>query len=313
MLPRLWLTTLFYDKIPTMSIAMTKFLGNAFFVSCFLFLVFPTVVFAASPTVSPSPTFAPTPPVETVEREPVVQSPEARLGKLEQALYSQEPGILWLNPVKHAVRSAVSSGVSLETIVLLLLLPVVASVIAAFRHIVGLRGFGILLPAALSVAFLEMGPVPGIALFLIIVFVSTFLRIFLRRVKIKFQYLPRMALILWGVVVSVLLVLFAAPLVSGLSLPQVSILPVLFLILLSEDFTRVQLGKSIRVAVNLTSETLILALVCFLILSLRAVQLFAVLNPEIVLLGSLLLNIFIGRYVGLRILEFWRFRKLIRQ
>lgn len=226
-------------------------------------------------------------------------------------LEAQDPGPRLTNPLKHAIRGAVEAGVPTDTLVLLLLLPLVAAIIAAARHMVGLRGFGIFLPAALSVVFVATGPVVGIGLFLIILLVSTFARVVLRKLKIKLQYLPRMALILWVVVFGVLGVLFAAPVLPAPDIASVSIFPVLILVLLAEDFTRVQLGKSARTAVNLTSETLILALISFAFLTLEPLKAFALLNPEAMLAVVALFDFLVGKYVGLRFLEAWRFRKLI--
>lgn len=229
---------------------------------------------------------------------------------LLQTVKSQDPGPILLNPVKHMIRSALGSGVSVGTVVLLLLLPSVATLIAAARHLIGVRGFGIFLPAALSVVFLATGPVVGIGLFLVIVAVSTIFRLVVRKAKFKLQYLPRMALTLWTVVVGILAILFVAPYVQG-SVPEVSIFPVLIMILLSEDFTKVQLGKSLGVAISLTFETFVLALVSFAVLSMTAVYEWAIANPEAVLAGPLVVDIFLARYAGLRLMELWRFRKLI--
>ncbi|KKQ77263.1 hypothetical protein A2715_00030 [Candidatus Woesebacteria bacterium RIFCSPHIGHO2_01_FULL_39_32] len=227
----------------------------------------------------------------------------------EQQLGSPFPS----NPVKYAIRGAVAAGVPPNTIVLLLLLPGVAALIAGARHLVGLRGFGIFLPAALSVVFVATGPIVGIGLFLVIVFVSTTARITMRRLKLKLQYLPRMALILHFVVFGILLILFAAPIIRREELASVSIFPVLILVLLAEDFSRVQLGKSARVAINLTTETLILALASYFFLTTKLVQEFALLKPEVWILSILVFDFLMGRYVGLRFLELWRFRKLIKR
>ena len=129
----------------------------------------------------------------------------------------------------------------------------------------------------------------------------------------KLQYLPRMALILLFVVLAVLALLFVGQQVFGRrELAEVSIFPVLILVLLEEDFTRAQLGKSIRVAASLTIETLILALISFVFFSFRFLQEFALLNTEVYLFAVLGLDLFLGTYSGLRLLEIWRFRKLIR-
>ena len=53
---------------------------------------------------------------------------------------------------------------------------------------------------------------------------------------------------------------FQAPVVKFSDLSNVSIFAVLILVLLAEDFIRVQLGKSVKTALSLTFETLILSL-----------------------------------------------------
>lgn len=230
---------------------------------------------------------------------------------LVRLLKDQKIGSKILNPFKYAIRSSINAGVPVNTIVLLLMLPGVAALIAAARHIVGVRGFGIFLPAALSVVFVATGPVVGILLFLIIVIVSTASRMALRKSKVRLQYLPRMALLLLMVVLGILGVLFAAPIIKEPALSNVSIFPVLILVLLAEDFSKVQLGKSAKTAVNLTTETLILALVSYIFLTLKPVQEIALLHPESFILTVFVFNVMVGKYIGLRLIELWRFRKLI--
>lgn len=266
----------------------------------------------ATPTPSPTPTATPTPTPEP-PRVDITQKSEESLGPLEMLLKNQQLGPVWPeNPVKYAIRGAVATGVPANTIVLLLLLPFVAFVIAFTRNVIGIRGFGIFLPAALAVVFVATGPVVGIGIFLVIVAVSTAVRILLRKIKFRLQYLPRMAFILWAVVVGVLGILFSAPILRFPDLANVSIFAVLIMILLAEDFTRVQLGKSANTAVNLTLETLLLSLISFLFLTLKPLQNYVLLNPEISLLGIAIADLLLGKYTGLRVMEFYRFRKLIR-
>jgi hypothetical protein len=228
-------------------------------------------------------------------------------------LQNQQVGIFWLNPLKYAIRGVISAGVPANTVVLLLLLTVVAAFIAGVRNIVGLRSFGIFLPAALSVVFVAIGPFMGIGLFLLIVGISTLIRILLRKTKVRLQYLPRMAFILWAVVLTVIGVLFVAPLIVQTDFSNISIFPVFILVFLAEDFIRVQTGKSVNTAINLTTETLILGLSSYLILSFKPLQEASLLHPEILLISVALFDFLLGKYVGLRFLEYWRFRKLITQ
>lgn len=245
-------------------------------------------------------------------RPDLTQKTEETLEPLHKILSEQRLGPVFPgNPIKYAIRASISSGVPPNTIVLLLLLPGVAALIAAARHIVGIRGFGIFLPAALAVTFVATGPIIGIGLFLVIVFVSTFARISMRRLKVKLQYLPRMALILLMVVFGILGVLFLSPMIRIPELTNVSIFPVLILVLLAEDFSRVQLGKSAKVAINLTTETLILALGSYIFLTMKIVQHAALLHPEAFVIMVIIVDIVLGKYLGLRVMEYVRFKKLL--
>lgn len=286
----------------------------SFFVALALFLTLssgpvPSLAVKPSPSMTSTPTAEPT--ATPVVVPDLTQKTPQTLGPLEKLLNDQVLGPAVFNPVKYAIRGAVNAGVPANTIVLLLLLPISAFVIAVTRNVIGIRGFGIFLPAALSVVFVAIGPVVGILLFLLIVSISTFVRLVLRKLKVKLLYLPRMALILWAVVVGVLGVLFSAPLIKSASLSNVSIFAVLILILLAEDFIRVQLGKSVKTAISLTSETLIIALVSYIFLTLKPLQNFVLLKPEITLLGVGILDVILAKYSGLRLMEIWRFRKLI--
>lgn len=215
-------------------------------------------------------------------------------------------------PVYNAIVSSINSGVPENTIVLLLLLPVVATVIAGIRQIVGIRGFGIFLPAALSITFVAIGPILGILLFVAIVVISTTVRLITRKLKLKLQYLPRMALILWFVSFGILGILFTAPMINYLPLLNVSIFPVLVLTLLVEDFTKIQLGKSFKTAMSLTGQTLVLALISYVLLTYQPFKKFVLLNPEITLITTFIINIILGKYLGLRFMEYLRFRKLLK-
>lgn len=265
----------------------------------------------ATPTPSPTPTETPTPTPEP-PRVDITQKSQESLGPLETLLKNQKLGVVWpTNPIKYAIRGAVTAGVPANTIVLLLLLPLVAFVIAFTRNVIGIRGFGIFLPAALAVVFVATGPIVGIGIFLVIVIASTLARMILRKIKFRLQYLPRMALILWAVVLGVLGVLFAAPILKFPDLANVSIFAVLIMVLLAEDFTRVQLGKSVNTALSLTAETLIISFISYIFLTFIPLQNYVLLNPEVSLLGVGIADLVLGKYTGLRIMEFYRFRKLI--
>jgi hypothetical protein len=248
---------------------------------------------------------------KAVEKKPDITEPEGEVtGKLEKYLDEKKIGQLGLNNVlQYAIRKAVSRGVPANTIVLMILFPVVAAIIAASRHLFGLRGFGIFTPAVLSVAFVATGLVSGILVFLVILMVASIGRMILK--KMKLHYLPRMALLLWFVSLGVFGLMFLSSYVELEAVVKLNIFPILILVLLAENFIEVQMGKSKKEAISLTTETILLAVISSFILSLDIVQKTALLNPEIVVVTVLVFDVFVGRYVGLRYGEKLKFKKLI--
>lgn len=280
-----------------------------FFVVLFSFLAIPQAAFAQeASSVTEATVTTPTP----TPRADFTQKSEETIGPLEKLLETQELGSLYTNPLKYAIREAVSVGVPPNTIILLLLLPLVAAGIAAARHLIGVRGFGIFMPAALSIAFVAIGPVVGIAIFFLIVFVSTLARNVMRKARFKMQYLPKMALILWFVVLAILGLLFLAPVFKHPDITNISIFPVLIIILLAEDFSKIMAGKSTRTAIAQATETIILSLTAYIVLNSVSIQRYALLHPEALLLVVGIFDILLGKYVGLRFVEYWRYRKLIK-
>lgn len=208
------------------------------------------------------------------------------------------------------IQQVITRGVSEETIILLLLLPLVASVVAAARHLVGFRGFGILIPTIIAVTFVATGIGTGVLVFLAILGAATFIRRILR--KLQLHYLPRMALLLWFVTLGVLALIFLSPFLGLGQLARISIFPIVVLILLAEEFIDVQINKSLREAARLTGETIVIALIGYFIFSLDFLREWALVYPHWVFLAPVVINLFVGKFTGLRLLEYWRFRELLK-
>jgi hypothetical protein len=234
-------------------------------------------------------------------------------GRLEAYLSEKDPGVLsWNNFIQHGIRQAVSQGVSANTIVLVILFPLVAGLIAAGRHFLGFQGFGIFVPAMLAVSLLATGIKVGLVLFAVVYLVANLARMITKRLKL--QYLPRMALLMWFISLGVLAVLLGAVNVAAISsLSAASIFPILILMLLTENFIEVQTGKSRHEAISLITQTLIMAAGTAWLLRLDLIQKFALLNPERFLLLVAGFDVFAGKYVGLRALEYLKFKKLLKK
>lgn len=222
--------------------------------------------------------------------------------------------------LRRGIDAAIAAGVPQNTIVLLLLFPLIVTLIAAARHLLGLRGFGIFTPAVIAVAFLSTGLPLGLGLFagtLVIAAASRWLTKGLR-----LQYLPRLSLLILFICIGILaafLLVSQSPAFShershlSWLAANVGIFPLLLLILLTETFISAEISHGARFAVQITVETLLLAIISFLIMNLAAIQSWVLTNPETTILSLLIANIVLGKFTGLRLLEYWRFRELLRK
>lgn len=264
-----------------------------------------TVTPASAPTIEP--TLTPVP--EQKITEPTVTG-ESRLEKI---VYERELGPLSVfNFMQYAIRYAVRNGVPVNTLVLLLLFPLVVAVIASARHIIGLRGFGIFTPAVTAVAFLATGLALGLTLFASILIVAILSRFIIHRLKL--QYLPRMSLLIWFMSLGVLAALLAIPTLPWLkTLTLIGIFPILLMILLTETFISAQISHGLKTAAQMTAETLVLASIGCLIMNTGFAQSWVLIHPEATIIGLAGLNVAIGKFTGLRALEMWRFRDLLRK
>ena len=218
---------------------------------------------------------------------------------------------MWYNALEQAIRNAVKEGMSPNIIVLVLLFPLIASFIGASRHIIGLRGFGIYIPAVLSVALVSTGLLEGIAIFLAIIIAAIPAKRFLKHLRLP--YLPRTALLIWFVSLAILGILLAGPILGVASLMSLNIFPVLILVLLAENYLDAQTRTKPADALALMLETIGLAFFSGLLLQWETLQKFALLEPELLILGTVFINLVVGKFTGLRLTEYFRFRSLMEE
>lgn len=203
----------------------------------------------------------------------------------------------------------INKGVSQNTIFLILILPIVATIISFARQIIGVKAFGIYMPSIIALTFIETDIKWGLCILLVILIAGTIIRMLAK--KLRILYMPRMAIVL----TLVALVIFAMFVLSAYSnrtgLLNISIFPILMMIILSEKFVEVQIEKGNKEAIRLTLETLILAIISYYIVSWESFKILILAYPELILL-TIVLNILFGKFTGLRVVEYFRFRKLLK-
>lgn len=204
----------------------------------------------------------------------------------------------------------IANGVPRETIVLLLMLPVIATVIAFARQVIGIRGFGIYTPLILSFALLTTGLKYGLTFFAVILATGTLARFVVKRFRLL--YLPRIAIVLIAVAIATLAVFLGGAYSGKTGIMNISIFAILIMITLVEKFITAQIERGADKAITLTIETLLLSIICYWIISRPWLQNMTLSFPLTVVLGSIIINIVLGKWTGLRFSEYFRFKEVIK-
>jgi len=227
---------------------------------------------------------------------------------LNQAVYD---GLgWWRHKIVAAWARAVRAQVPLQALTLILALPVIAAIIVVVRTLIGIDTFGTFSPVIVSLAFLATGLRWGTVIFAVIVGVGAFVRVLLQRVRL--QLVARLAIL-----IAVVAAIMAGLTVIGASfgigaLMNVSIFPMVIMSNVIENFTTSQAEFGTREAVRLTVNTLGLAALCYLAIETTGLQSLLLAFPEL-LLGAVAVDIVLGKWRGLRLLEHWRFFDLTRR
>lgn len=248
--------------------------------------------------------------VPTVKEEPVATLNNITESKGKEIEFEK---VRWngLNTFKVAINWATRRGVSTNTLVLLLLLPLVATLVSFLHYIVGLSGYGIFMPTMIAVAFLATGIFGGLILFSLILLISLVSNVTLRKFKLHFW--PARSIGLLFISIGTFMLMVMSSFVSWIDISKISIFPILFMILLTEEFTRTQLVKSKKEAKKLTIGTMVLAITGAVTMNLLAIQKIVLNYPDGVIVVVLIINLVVGNYTGIRWSEVGRFKKGIRE
>lgn len=206
----------------------------------------------------------------------------------------------------------VEQGVPLQTVALLLMLPIVVTMVAFFRQVVGIKAFGIYTPSIITFALLAFDPNGlkyGIAIFVSVIAVGTLSRLLMK--KFRLLYLPRVAMTVSIVSLAILGILVIGGMTHRTGLAAVSIFPLLIMITLAEKFVATQIEKGSRVALILAVETLVISVAGYFLIGWNTLITLVLTYPWIILF-TFVINFSLGKWTGLRITELLRFRKIIR-
>ena len=216
----------------------------------------------------------------------------------------------WRRPLLRAWASVVRAQVPLGALTLILILPIIATLVVVARVVVGLETFGLFGPVIVSLAFITTGLWWGTVIFIVIVGLGVALRAALQRLRL--QAVARLAILI-ALVSAVMggLTLMGATLGIG-ALLNVSIFPMVIMSNVIENFAASQVELGTGQAVRMTVTTLLLSITCYLVVERAGLQSLVLAFPEI-LVATVVIDVLLGKWRGLRLLEYLRFRAVARR
>lgn len=203
---------------------------------------------------------------------------------------------LWALPLQ--------GGLPMSLLKMILLLPICAVVVALFKNVVGIKTFGVFLPAIVGMAMADMGFLYGVAIYCALIAIVGVLHYPLERWGLL--YTPRMVALLIAMVGTLLVFTYAGVVTNNAVLGTMAFFPIIVLTIAAERFARTIVEDGYWDAVQLQLQTLVVTFFCYLVFTADFLTGFFLTFPETyaILTGVVLL---LGQWIGLRVTEYHRF------
>jgi len=199
------------------------------------------------------------------------------------------------------------TGLPLNLLRGLLLLPIVAVAVAILRNVIGLKTFGTLLPALIALGLTNVDLWWGVAALLIVLLMVALLHFPLE--KFGLLHTPKLVIMVTVVVITLLVISLISIEQQWTALSMSMLLPVVVLTITAERFAKTLVEEQLPDALKMLGYTLLIAGLCYPMFQADLLLGVFMNFPEtyFVLLGIM---IFLGRWIGMRIMEYRRFALL---
>lgn len=214
-----------------------------------------------------------------------------------------------LNFISYLVNFMIAQGIPSNTIVLLLMLPVIVTIISFLKQFIGVTTLGVYTPAIITLSFLALGLKFGLMILIIIIITGSILRKILDNMNLL--YTPRIAIVLSISTLILLLTLGIGTWLGIQNLSSIAVFPMLIMTTLAEKFVSIQSGKGVYAAAILMLETTTVSLICYWIVEWQYLQNLMLSYPELIIL-LIVFNVILAKWTGLRFFEYIRFRSIMK-
>ncbi len=226
---------------------------------------------------------------------------------VEYRIVDDRTGKPWYYFLSHLLTYFVSRGVPSNTLYLILILPFLTFITVFFRQVIGFSTFGVYAPVMIAASFYILGLDLGLITFFFVVMTAYFLKYVIN--KFELLYLPKVALNLSFISLSFFAVIWVY---LWLDVPlsfSLAIFPMLVMSTISEKFMAAQSEEGFSGAFWGVVETLLVVVVSYYLITRVSFNNILLSYPEMVFI-PFILNFILGKFSGLRLNEYFRFRSL---
>lgn len=210
----------------------------------------------------------------------------------------------------NAAIAMTRSGMSEEAAHIFLLFPLCALVIAFLRNIVGIHTLGVFVPMLIAAACVFTGLVLGLAFYIGIMAVAVLAHWYLERYKML--KVPRLATIITFCTLVIIGFNLMISDQGGIQFGMLSLFPIVIVSFLAERIHEMTSERDWMQMIQATVGTILSTSLCYIIFQSLALQSLFALLPQLLFL-VIAAQIFVGRWPGLRLSEYFRFRNIVSE
>ena len=200
------------------------------------------------------------------------------------------------------------TGLDEKMIGVFLMFPLAALITVFLRNVIGLKTFGIFMPMLVAAACIQTGLLTGMAVFGGVVLFAFLGELWLG--KLNLLKIPRLAAIITLVTILFIVLLFYLGNKTSFEFGVLALFPVVIIAFLAERIHAMASDQDYKGMLVSSAGTLLTIACCFAGFSSVTLQGLFALLPEL-LLVVLAVQILIGQWTGMRLLEYFRFRNII--
>lgn len=204
------------------------------------------------------------------------------------------------------------NGVPVRAMEYIIAVCILATIVSIARYVLGSKSYGIYAPILLAISYSYTGLRYGLLITGLVILTTLLSYKILSRIRM--HYITRIA-INYCIISIVMLLMFVLIDKYGLTFENMSnISPLAFIsiVALSDFFIKQYVKKSLFSALSVSAGTIIVASIGWLVISRDIISNYLLYNIWILPL-LILINILLGRFSGLRIKEYFRFKNISKQ